>query len=1583
MLKVKNKVIKSRLVTASEVKIRPNQSTRPNESNSEVGIVQQTPSSNHFLPRAALDDVCSRFVLNIPEAWQSDLNRVLFQIEAGHWFYLDHILKEAESAGMRPCSLKEFARHIFHHVPFLQAKCHEVDEVFSDWQNYKSRVPTFGAVLLDEAMDNVLLVRGVKPGSSWSFPRGKINEKEDEVACAAREVYEETGFNVSDMISRDEFIEGSSPDGFRFGSRLFIARGVPMDFSFGPRTVGEIGKLQWFRVDELPTHKKLVTEQSANFYLIFPFVRNLRNYVRDKKKKASVQNNNDDKTSIGVKLDLAYILGPSWHPNPEKRRRNLEVLAANVIKCFSNQVACVMRGTHASVMDATAVAEKLLQENYLLTALEFHAELLERGRELKVLREFFANPTNFELAAGTLEQSDSRSSFSIQRSGSQATLDSFDGIRIHDTDAAVNDRIAVLEFELRKAREVIASLQKDASELVTPRSDDASPLSTTTATLTTTMNALCPWEIRVLNSLVNAYLNAHGHKLASLAFAETAEMATEAERGRIRSQSLVSLLRVTGKVPNVDAATQTDDEDNAAVVRDSGGNDGGCGGDVVDNLSEEEEPQFSVEPRSTSSPIEPPFIEKTPKSLPCVDLRKKCLSRCFQEELVKSCVPEALVERVLGALTSSDPVCEQTELREGSKVVHILAESLPLVVPNVLLAKRQELIPLLLCGINFHEDHQVRDQLLHLLFNLIKRPDVAQRNQILLGFVELAKSCDAVRIEAEVLPQCWEQIHHKYPERRLLVAECCGVLAAFVPPGMRNSLMLSMVMQLIEDRDECVRDIAFRSLAFIVALMGDASKYLLISEAVCMGLLDVSKRVTTACRNVLLPTFAAWAGQVNQLHSHLAHTFMGSVEAALRIGDEALMEKLMQDVDRLKVCVPFLFVRCCAQASKSSEEDQEDDFVNIVNSDYKDGRLCDLATIIGRDPVLQRAVKDFYKSTKTPDFFVSFSSEVLSWSANILAPFLTDTALKLDSKWEEACDTLIDLTAEVCFLFGSDFTDFAVKPEFLRIISFDGGFEEPVKLANLAFKGVCLPVYLVGVLLVNSSVEAKKEVRRWLEKAVVVCGTGEVESRSLDVISKCFELVAKRCPGATQVLVDCVWALVTHPNPGVRSATGAVLPAAVGHLASMDNSDFGAKILPALVTLVNDHDPRVKCAVLPAFGSILENCMNRDILDKIYVQFHNLKDTPLTSDEIESYVDIALIETFGKSCVTAEPKFRDDVVLPWLIAQAVQNNGCADQRRRRQVALALAGAFSAIACCFLTDSVVANVLLPGIKRVKCAVLPAFGSILENCMNRDILDKIYVQFHNLKDTPLTSDEIESYVDIALIETFGKSCVTAEPKFRDDVVLPWLIAQAVQNNGCADQASSSVHRDRDRPRKRRGISSSWLSGAFAPKFASGSPSRTRETEKASSPVTGSSPSLLSGHSPSAMLSKLSVPKAQALSSLFRKKCLMTDAEAVAPECLDNLIELRKEFETKTSRLSAANGPGSNVSSPSGGISSSWLSGAFAPKFASGSPSRTRETEKASSPVTGSSPSLLSGHSPSAMLSKLSVPKAQALSSLFRKK
>lgn len=161
--------------------------------------------------------------------------------------------------------------------------------------------------------------------------------------------------------------------------------------------------------------------------------------------------------------------------------------------------------------------------------------------------------------------------------------------------------------------------------------------------------------------------------------------------------------------------------------------------------------------------------------------------------------------------------------------VRTVAESLPRIVPNVLINKREELLPLFIVAIEKSPDGETRANLTNSLFNLIKKPDDAQRKMIMDACVELAQKIGEARTEEELLPCCWEQISHKTPERRLLVASSCGQLARYVRPEMRTSLILSIVQQLVEDSAAAVRGAVVQNLARLLPLFPDFEKYAKVS----------------------------------------------------------------------------------------------------------------------------------------------------------------------------------------------------------------------------------------------------------------------------------------------------------------------------------------------------------------------------------------------------------------------------------------------------------------------------------------------------------------------------------------------------------------------------------------------------------------------------------------------------------------------------------------------------------------------------------------------------------------------------------
>lgn len=68
-----------------------------------------------------------------------------------------------------------------------------------------------------------------------------------------------------------------------------------------------------------------------------------------------------------------------------------------------------------------------------------------------------------------------------------------------------------------------------------------------------------------------------------------------------------------------------------------------------------------------------------------------------------------------------------------------------------------------------------------------------------------------------------------YEERRLLVAQSCGELAEFVRPEIRDSLILSIVQQLIEDSATVIREASAHNLTLLLPLFPNTEKYFKVS----------------------------------------------------------------------------------------------------------------------------------------------------------------------------------------------------------------------------------------------------------------------------------------------------------------------------------------------------------------------------------------------------------------------------------------------------------------------------------------------------------------------------------------------------------------------------------------------------------------------------------------------------------------------------------------------------------------------------------------------------------------------------------
>ena len=198
------------------------------------------------------------------------------------------------------------------------------------------------------------------------------------------------------------------------------------------------------------------------------------------------------------------------------------------------------------------------------------------------------------------------------------------------------------------------------------------------------------------------------------------------------------------------------------------------------------------------------ILDETPELSSSRHISSPIPSEPFCRDSVPQSFFQCIFEKCSPSASPNSSGCVSFEY-SLNKVVEVLSVTLPKIVPNVLLAKRDELIPLLLLSIHHDGDDRRRDQLLNLLFNLIKRPDETQRAVIVAGFQKIAENFPE-RIESELMPQIWGQLTHKYVERRILIAETCSVLLPKVPASLRNSLVYSILNQLIsDDRDVQVK----------------------------------------------------------------------------------------------------------------------------------------------------------------------------------------------------------------------------------------------------------------------------------------------------------------------------------------------------------------------------------------------------------------------------------------------------------------------------------------------------------------------------------------------------------------------------------------------------------------------------------------------------------------------------------------------------------------------------------------------------------------------------------------------------------
>lgn len=1012
-----------------------------------------------------------------------------------------------------------------------------------------------------------------------------------------------------------------------------------------------------------------------------------------------------------------------------------------------------MAGSTETRVSVDVIAAQLLRDQYILTALEFHTELLEAGRELPRLRDYFSNPGNFERQSGTPPAKDQvlGPGGPLNRAGSISTLDSLDFARYSDDgNRETDERVAESEVPSQERKNF-----KSSPEIQEP---------------------IRPLEKRALNFLVNEYLLKNEYKLSSITFSDENddqdfELWDDVGLNIPKPPDLLQLYRSCGT-----PLSSPRDMADVSVGVDFGDLPGNCIAhdppkkpDLSQQQTEvvqELEYQISLlnnEKQNLAEQIkklqcEIQTLKRTVSSPPpaTLDLGSQNTSNPFSSSAATACSADPLSvpptdngkyldirgvsepdnnadnlstqntsqfhQQSHNKLKSKPPVqfdqpnrklspafqqallsfCRMcSDSRLGAEVSRIadseesvmlmLGRCLPHIVPNVLLAKREELIPLILCTACLHPEPKERDQLLHILFNLIKRPDDEQRQMILTGCVAFARHVGPTRVEAELLPQCWEQINHKYPERRLLVAESCGALAPYLPKEIRSSLVLSMLQQMLtEDKADMVREAVVKSLGIIMGYIDDPDKYSQGFELMLLSLGDPSERVVSAVHQVFIPAFAAWTTELGTLHTALIPSLLARIEKLLTQGEHGLDEhKLHVFLSALQSLIPPLFAVVLQNAPFTSRAKLHGDIpaIEVTRFPRPASPLQDVATIIGNRELLS-ALLQLYDHQLEHEGTTGWDS--LLWVVNQLLPQLIEIVGRINVTSSTCVHEFSRFFWRFCRTFGKIFTNTKVKPQFQEILRLS---EENVDASagNGILTKATVPIYATGVLTCYNQEEDRKLLVGFLEDVMT---TLSLSHAPLDSLKASFvELGAN--PVYHELLLTVLWYGVVHTSALVRCTAARMFELLVK---GVNETLVAQRVVPALITLSSDPEISVRISTIPAFGTIMETVTQKELLERVKMQLASFLEDPQYQDQHSLHMEI--IRTFGRVGPNAEPRFRDEFVLPHLHKLALANNSQSVENKRIDIATQLFEAYSALSCCFISEEVMVNHFLPGLRCLR-------------------------------------------------------------------------------------------------------------------------------------------------------------------------------------------------------------------------------------------------------------------------------------------
>ncbi|EKX71993.1 conserved hypothetical protein [Theileria equi strain WA] len=228
---------------------------------------------------SALLDCYGRFITLLPEDVLRDHIHLCFILQEAYWWYCDKWC--AKHDDLPKMTLAQFIHLVCNDCPIIKPYVPQDDlpGLLSSWKVYSRGIPVRGAIILSRDLKRVLLVQSCN-SKKWSFPRGKVDQDEDDMTCAAREVMEETGLSVGNCMHNSVYVQNTRNDGTNLPDasvdvKLYIVPCFDDSLKVCPVSKYEISGHAWIELDKLKAGNPGVST-----YQVRPFVEKVIDFVR-------------------------------------------------------------------------------------------------------------------------------------------------------------------------------------------------------------------------------------------------------------------------------------------------------------------------------------------------------------------------------------------------------------------------------------------------------------------------------------------------------------------------------------------------------------------------------------------------------------------------------------------------------------------------------------------------------------------------------------------------------------------------------------------------------------------------------------------------------------------------------------------------------------------------------------------------------------------------------------------------------------------------------------------------------------------------------------------------------------------------------------------------------------------------------------------------------------------------------------------------------------------------------------------------------------------------------------------------------